>query len=63
VAVPRSVVPSKKLTVPVGVPLEEDVVVVKVTAVVTIEGLAEDPREVVAAICPTWSVTEMAEEA
>jgi hypothetical protein len=44
---PSAVVPSRKLTVPVGVPTAEETVAERVTAFCTREGLAEEINETV----------------
>ena len=58
VAVPRTVVPSLKVTVPVGLPVTEGLTVaVKVTAVPWLAGFTEDLRVVVVDALFTFSVT------
>lgn len=57
VAVPHTVAPSLRLTVPVGVPLLEVTVTVNLTPCLNVEGLGPEVRLVLVAIWPTTCVS------
>ncbi len=54
VAVPREVAPSRKVTAPVGVPVAAEATTVKVTALVTTAGFADEESVKVACCLTTW---------
>jgi hypothetical protein len=57
VPLPNDVVPAKNVTVPVGVPAEEETVAVKVTALFESTVVAEEASVTVGADFPTVTVT------
>lgn len=58
VAMPRVVVPSRKITIPVGVPFAEVTAQVKVTGLPKIDGLVEEAiAAAVGAGCTVWVST------
>src|SRR5271154_757901 len=64
VPIPREVIPSKNVTVPLIVPaVAEETVAVNVTLVPTVDGFSDDvTNEVVAAFVPAFTVSVSASE-